>query len=425
MGLRRSAAKLTAIVAVFTALGVFAPSASGVQVVKNEDVELNIGGLVQMYGFIEQMRDPYSNMPRLYLFQKINRMRISGSYQKVGFDLQLALGGEETVKNLNTALSLLDYSADIPLSSDLKIKVGQFKVPYSRERMADSADLNYADRSINTLAFNVGRDVGFALHGKKGNITGAVGLFTGGGIDVPIRNLPQKIGIPLLSLRAGINKNLDKDIFGFNRVDFNAQDCRYAAYINAIYTKDSKVGHSSALGYKVNDKSLLVNSNWNPYKTNDGVLQQAGADFSLQTPLGGSRLLVDAEINTGTYSSSLGSLNVSGGLVSGNIFFSPAVGIGLRYSVIIPDKNFAYTSTKLLKDNTPIQEITPALTFNLKRNIRIIFDAPIGIDIPVVQEKNNGTYNLMFQPDQASYVTSEGITRETTLAGRMILQFMF
>lgn len=433
----------------FVALGAYTPAAFSMQVAKNEDGELNLGGVLQTYGFVEQIRDPYSWGTRLYLFQKLNRVRISGEYKEIKYNMQLALGGEETVKNLNASMSLLDSYIDIPICGDHRVRAGQFKVPYSRERLEDIADLNYADRSINTVAFNVGRDVGFAFYGNHGIMTAAFGVFTAGGIDIPIRNLPQKLGIPMLALRVGINNNLDKDIFGFNRVDFDATDTRSAVYVNGIYTRNSEVGHSTALANKTNDKSLLINSNWNPYTTttNDSELWQTGADFAMQTALGNSRLLLNAEFNAGRFSSSLGSLNIYGGVIGGNLYFSPAVGIGLRYAAIIPSKNFGYknsvttqaanlitgvvtsvtttTTYPIIKDETPIQEITPSLIINLKNNIRVVFDAPIGFDVPVAQEKNNGTYNLMFQPDQTSYVTSEGITRETTAAGRMVFQFVF
>ncbi|MHB9154632.1 MAG: porin [Endomicrobiales bacterium] len=427
---------LLSTVVLFAALGAVAPDAYGVEVVNNEDTKLSVGGVFQTYAFIEQMRDPYAYMPRMYLFQKANRLRVFGEHQGVGFNFQAAFGGEEGLKGAsgsvsNASYSLLDASADVPLTSALRVRVGQFKVPYSRERLVDLADLQFADRSINTLGFNVGRDVGFAVHGSKGDMLGAFGVFTGGGIDVPIRNIPQKLGIPLLALRVGINKGLDKDIFGLTNVaDFDSTDTRYAAYVNAIYTKNSKVGHSTALGAKMIDRSLLINSNWNSFMPASADAptadwSQVGADFALQTSLGDKRLLVDAEVNGASWYSNLGVLNIAGGVVSGNLYYTPVVGIGLRYAVLFPDTKFAKSGTPLLKDATPIQEITPAVKFNLKNNVRLIFDLPIGIDVPVAEEVGNGTYNLMTQPDQTSYVTSGGITRETTLAGRLVFQFAF
>src|SRR6185369_1035899 len=92
-------------------------------------------------------------------------------------------------------------------------KVGQFKIPYSRERLNDSGTIPFADRSIMNLGFRMGRDVGGAIGSGTGPLVGVVGLFTGGGMDVPQRYLPEVLGVPLLVGRVGFNNGLDANAF--------------------------------------------------------------------------------------------------------------------------------------------------------------------------------------------------------------------
>ena len=95
----------------------------------------------------------------------------------------MAFGGEEEVKapSPGVSLGLLEASGDIGLGGPLRLRAGQFRVPYSRERLSNPGTLLFADRSINNLMFNVGRDVGAAVYGQRGDLVGTVGVFTGGG----------------------------------------------------------------------------------------------------------------------------------------------------------------------------------------------------------------------------------------------------
>jgi hypothetical protein len=232
-------------------------------IVSTPNNELSIGGRMQMLGVVEALEDTLNAAPkddeRLTFFQKQARLNLKGKYDSTQYYVELVLGGEEVPKS-NSVLSLLDYYIDTPLFGDrYAIKVGQFKIPYSRERLTSPAILNNADRSIQNLAFNFGRDVGFAVYGNHGNATGAIGIFTAGGMDVPQRYLPEDLGFPLIVIRAGLNNKLDKDVFTPYEVErTDNEGTRYAGYINGFYTKDSIIGHSTALGIKYADKSLFL-----------------------------------------------------------------------------------------------------------------------------------------------------------------------
>src|SRR4029079_16721515 len=85
--------------------------------------------------------------------------------------------------------------------------------PYSRERLTDSGVLLFGDRSIQNEAFQVGRDVGATFYTQSGPLVAGLGIFTGGGRDVPTRYLPQTLGVPMVVLRAGFDGGIGEDVF--------------------------------------------------------------------------------------------------------------------------------------------------------------------------------------------------------------------
>src|SRR6185503_10108456 len=82
----------------------------------------------------------------------------------------------------------------------------------------------------------------------RGAMTGTFAVMTGGGRDIPQRYLPEELGTPMLVTRFGYNDGLDKDI-----------------YVNALYIKDSSIGHSTVVNAPATDKNLLINGNYNPF----------------------------------------------------------------------------------------------------------------------------------------------------------------
>src|ERR1700722_7001089 len=209
------------------ALIVFSPLTAGavpppnqafddIPVVQSENLELDVGGLAQVLGVGQDVDDPYKAHERAYLFLQTARLRMEGQYRGVGFNFELAMGGEDlVVATTGVSLSMLDLSFNIPLlgSKTTYLKVGQFKVPYGREQLSYTGNLQLDGPSIENLGFVVGYDVGVAVVSQPGPFTLIGGVFTGGGRDVPgAHYLPEKLGIPLFAGRAGIG-NLDGDPF--------------------------------------------------------------------------------------------------------------------------------------------------------------------------------------------------------------------
>ncbi len=408
---------------------------------EEETVGPNIGGFFKELGILEVINDNYRNRNRIYLFIKNARLNVTGKYQNCEYKAEAVFGPEELPKS-NSSLSLLDFYVDVPIISSLYLRAGQFKVPYSRERLADAKTLQFAERSINTLALQVGRDYGFVFHGYFGKLAAALGIVSGAGPDIPVRYIPQVLNVPMVALRVGLNNALDKNIFNITQTHLDEDGLKYAVYFDALYSKDSRVGHSSALSSRLTDISLLLNKGWNPFlravvsgQVEIGNLFQTGLDFALQKDLGNFILTTETEFNYGQYENNLGTIKLSAGMAKFGVYFAP-IEMALRYGIIIPDPNMGYydSTTKLtwpLVDSKPIHEITPAMTIYFKKhNLKLIFDLPIGIDVPVGEEVNLGSLSMLTQPDNVSFIKNTGkvgtlFPRQNTVNGRMILQFSF
>lgn len=398
-----------------------------------------IGGNLQAYGFLEgALTDTNRTPARVYLFLKQARLNVSGKLSGIDYYVGLMFGGEELPNGANSVISLLDAYADVPLLPFLGLKVGQFKVPYSREQLSDHTSLQFADTSINTLAFNLGRDMGVALHGKVMDFQGAVGIFTGGGIDVPLRFLPQVLGVPMIAARVGFD-TLNRDLFTIKQLDLEKKGTGIAVYANVMYEKDSKVGHSSVMLAKKNDLSLFYNTAWNPYlrtvttsQVALGDFWQAGGDIAFQTELSDIKITAAAEGNWGYYANQLGSITIIGGEAQASVYYAP-VEVAVRYGIVFPDPNMGYYTSsntyQIVTDNSPIHEINPALNiyFN-NQNVKLTMDMQIFLNAPIVYEIGMGPYNLMLQPSQTAYIASKPgstITRQIAINARMLFQFMF
>jgi hypothetical protein len=411
-----------------------------------------LGGTFQMLGAVEYL-EVKDNSPtdrqdtRMYLFLKQARLNVSGSVDDIDYYFQLQFGGEEVPNGSNSVYSLLDAYIDAPLAGDnLGIRVGQFKVPFSREMLTDPASLQFVDTSINTSVFNIQRDVGFAFHGQFSDLHWALGTFTGGGIDIPQRYLPQGLGMPQMVARVGYD-TLDRDIFKPGQSDVQRKGTGFAAYVSGSYEKNSSVGHGSVFATKKTDVSWFKNPAWNtnfsrmdttspvPVDSyNDQTLTQFEADIAYQTEVAGFKLFMSAEGNYGKFSSPTGNLALKGGAAHFAAGYDIAE-VALRYAMIIPDERAGYYHTAstmfypIFKDNSPVHQINPALNFYVNEALTIKMDLDVWINTPVVQEAASGAYNLMIQP-QTSYAQKTApdvstVGRENAVTARMVAQMVF
>jgi hypothetical protein len=420
------------------------PARAEIAAVRTDDAELDFGGMIQLLGFAQHLDDPYKNDDRAYLFMNRARLRVSGRYDQVIFHLEMGLGGEDAVvATTGVSLSLLDFAFDIPLSFSgdrtTYLKVGQFKVPYGREQLTYEGNFQFADRSINNLGFVVGRDVGAAVVSHPGMVTLIGGLFTGGGRDVPGNHyLPEKLGIPLFVARAGIG-NLDGDPFYLeqdnHRIDGPIDRAlRGAVFVNALYTKDSLIGHSTVLNVKLADKSLLLDSDWNPYIAeapfSQGTWWQAGADAAGRMSLRAIDLSGETAFDFGKYSNGYGSVQMWGVRAQGGISYR-SFEVALRYAYLVPDANFSYMTVPLTGSEA-IQEITTSATWFIRgQRLKLLADLPIIIHDPVFTEAGVGSYAATDLPDQATVLATAGVptgntvVRQNVIEARLMLQAQF
>jgi hypothetical protein len=407
-----------------------------IEAAKTADAEVDLGGMVQLLGFAQRLDDPYKNDDRAYLFMNRARLRVSGHYDQVTFHLEMGLGGEASiVAQTAVSLSLLDFAFEVPLSLSgnrtTYLKVGQFKVPYGREQLTYEGNLQFADRSINNLGFVVGRDVGAAVVSHPGVLTLIGGVFTGGGRDVPGNHyLPEKIGIPLLVARAGVG-NLDGDPFYLeqdsHRRDGGPGDLgpKGAVFVNALYTKDSLIGHSTVLNVKLADKSLLLDPNWNPYIArapfSQGTWWQAGGDAAGRVSLRAVDLSGETAVDFGKYSNAYGSVQMWGLRAQGGVGYR-SVALAIRYAYLVPDASFAYMTVPLT-GSQPIQEVTASATWFIKgQRLKLLADLPIIIHDPVFTESGVGSYAATDLPDQATVLATAGVPTASTVARQNVIE---
>jgi hypothetical protein len=413
--------------------------ASAVQVVDMTSIKLNMDAYVQSVGVAEDVPDNtgVKNRDRLYLFLKEARLRFDGTLYGMGFDIMLAPGGEDITPNTNSALGLLDFSFDVPLFKDNSFKIGQFLVPYSRERMTDDATMSFADRSIENLGFYWNRDYGFGLSHYAGKFAGTAAVMSGGGRDVPQRYLPEKLGFPLFVVRVGYNDGIDKDIYHVSARDADlsspganttfATDTsrpRMAAFLNGLYLKDSDIGHSTVLNVRATDKNLLIDPNYNPFIARApfslATIYQLGGDAVVRRQVGVWRVNAEGQVDYAHFHNQYGQLSIKGGRAQAGLS-KGKLEANLRYSILYLDKRMAYSTGgvnyPILTSNTPLQEITPALAYHYREGLNVVLDFPVLINTLVFHENTIGSYLMYEQPDQVT-VVKPGTTAGTGFASR-------
>ncbi len=408
--------------------------ASAMEVVKGENAGLDIGGRLQVLGYGQYMPDEVDRKPvRLGLFAQQTRMLMNGHLGDYRMHFQMGFGGEDEVKDnystssgsYNSALGLLDFNVDIPIFGErLYVKAGQFKVNWGREQLIDDGALYFTTRSINDLAFRYGRDVGVAAVLAMEGLNGAIGVYTGGGRDIPERFLPEDLGIPLLVARLGFN-TAGSDMYASHDAGvFELKKQEASVYLNGAYMQDSLVGHSSVLKVKPSEKSLMINPNWNPYLTGKGELFQYGIDGQLRHPMGESILTAEAELNSGIYTSEAGSIRVSGGRAVVAMARKPFEA-AIRYAFIAPSDAFAI-SGKQITGSEWIHELTPSVTYWHNANSRLMLEVPLSINAPMANEKGLGQYSLMEMPQETTVLKTGGsVSRKFSPEVRLMYQFQF
>ncbi len=427
----------------------------GINIVSNATGSFNVDGRFQLFGVGENVPDSVRNNNRVYLFLKEARLGVKGNYKGYKYETNVVLGGEEQTSANSPTLSLLDAFVDAPLpAKGASVMAGQFRVPYSREALTDTGYMNYTARSIASDAFNWGgpsneggRDVGMSLNDYRSDFAGTFGVFAGGGRDVnvtPTHALPEALGIPMLVTRVGYDDGADKDIYHVTQDSLGVTKTEKAAFVNALFMKDTTIGHSTVMNIDpTGTKPLLIDPNWNPYigeevgKTPagfaDGDLFMVGGDLLERKPVGDNQVLTgEAEFDWGGYQNGYGGVHMTAWRAQGSYRYRKVEG-ALRYAALLPGRTMgvgAYSGTTgVLTSVDPlngpvIDEITPSLTWYIHgHNVKLVGDVPLYLNMPVLHEPGVGSYVLADLPDQVS--ASKTITRDFVPEIRGMFQFLF
>src|SRR5271157_2230537 len=284
--------------------------AHALEVVNTDNLQMSVGGLIQVMGEMEYVSDdPVSNQFRVYLWNVADQLYTSGAYN--GFDWRLATtyGGTAnpaSTTNANGLLDLTDAYVDIPLIENaMYLKVGQFKDPTNLESATDDSYMLFTEKSPNfNLFFNSGYEMGLALFDHFGHFDSALGLVQGAP-NLPQRFLPEQLQLPLpMFLRVGYSNGISDDPFhqrqtGFEKVD----NLQYAVHLNGFVAANSDAGHGSLFGEMGNglgaflynqdyNGNVLLSSVFNPYmgvagsgQPVSGLYYQADLDFQVRAPL--------------------------------------------------------------------------------------------------------------------------------------------
>lgn len=437
----KRAMRLAAAAALLAGLS---PGAHAFTAVNTDKLRLDVFGRGQMVGVGQVVPDPVRDNARVFLFLKQARLGFKGNYEEIKFEIQTAFGGEN-INGSNTDLGLLDFFADVPVGPlGAVLKIGQFRVPYSREGLTDRGYMNYGERSIMNMAAYQARDYGLALLKTRDKWTGTIGVFSGGGRDVPQRYLPEVLGVPEFVARFGYNDGVDQDVYHVVGTDIDLKRTTKAAYVNALFMQDTLIGHSTVLNVKTTDKNLLIDSNYNqfvkagPNRTagNAGTLQRGhlwfvGGDAVIRHPIGEGRAVeAEAEVNWGGYDNRYGALHIASGRLQAGYQFQP-YHVGLRYGVLMLDRDTNFLSGGQYFSpamGSAIHEITPTLTWHVKRhNLKVVADAPVLLNMPIFIERGVGAYVFSTQPGQVTVLSSAGNStkRVSVFEARMLLQFLF
>jgi hypothetical protein len=207
-----------------------------------------------------------------------------------------------------------------------------------------------------------------------------------------------------------------------------------AVFVNALYTKDSLIGHSTVLNVKLADKSLLLDSDWNPYIAeapfSQGTWWQAGADAAGRVSMRAFDLSGETAFDFGKYSNGYGSVQMWGVRTQGGISYH-SFELAVRYAYLVPDANFSYMTVPLTGSEA-IQEITTSATWFIRgQRLKLLADLPIIIHDPVFTENGVGSYAATDLPDQATVLATAGVPTGNTVArqnvfeARLMLQAQF
>lgn len=108
---------------------------------------------------------------------EVRRIRagLEGSWRRVSFEISVDPADAD-------GIFVKDAYAQVRISRALRVRVGQFKLPGTRDYDVSARRLDFLERTPLTSSLAVGRDVGGRIDGRLGRLSYDAGLFAGDGV---------------------------------------------------------------------------------------------------------------------------------------------------------------------------------------------------------------------------------------------------
>lgn len=368
-----------------------------------------VHGFIRPDWTLQHVDDPFRDDLRAYHFLSRTRVFLKGTYEGVRYRVELGLSGPEAEIPVSRTgfwgmpQILQDFYVDVPFpgAENVYVRLGQFKVPAGAEGLTYAAYLPFVERSIAQKFVGLLRDYGGALHAYPSeNVSLALAVQTGLGRSIPNRYLPEVFGFPLVTARVQFGPDQGHDLFRLKPMP-SGDELEVRLGVNITYYKDVIAGHSSALNVWNKEKPILLQSGWNPYITRRkagqlkaGTVLIGGGDMALGYPTEQGALWLEGQLTYGQYKNDFGDVAVTALRARATYNFK-TVAFGLRYALVQLDD-----LGKIQVGDDPIHELTPMLAYQLRRNVKIILDGSILLDVPVAIEDGVGAYVLTDHPEE-------------------------
>jgi hypothetical protein len=392
---------------------------------------------------------PKRDNTRLYLWGSENRITLNGSLDGTKFYFEQSLGGEAVAAsstNLNL-LNLYQYYADVPLSGNTSLVVGQFKVPSSLSSAIDDGSLLFTEKSpLFSTMFNQGYDqgVGIKSHGEGWDATLGTELNSP---DSPQRYLPELFVFPPpLYTRFGVG-NISDDPYQQVQSLSKLDATQWGLHLNGQYFRNSGAGHSNLLGLQSGDASVVSSDNvygnvllwsgWNPFigktgtslATPEDYYWNSSVDAEYRTPLSDDKIFLAsaqwsfAQYNNPNMSTTDGANSVCTDISGGELMAGVTGAIwalAARVDMVLPSNNLIYNDTvsaystngvnyiaetshkNLITGTNPIYEVTfPSITYRFNKYFHVIAETMYFLNSPEAVG-NDGVYEVLEMPSQTT-----------------------
>ncbi len=157
---------------------------------RDERFELTLRARVQTRFTTEIALQPTAGADQIRAEFAVRRARLTLAghvwTRRVQYYIQLGVSPQDMEPDL--LVPLRDASVAVEAHSALSIRMGQMKVPFSRQRVISSSSLQYPDRTIVNAELNLDRDIGLQLYSQNllaHRLGYQVGVFGGGGRNRP------------------------------------------------------------------------------------------------------------------------------------------------------------------------------------------------------------------------------------------------